>query len=135
MRPRIDFTHGTPMNNSRTRSAQILTDAVEKTDQVQEELQDAVDSLSSANAVLSGPLPTAQVVSAIAGAVKQNLEAESKVQDAKEELENVKDLIQEAQIAQAAGDSTRNSGEGTASILGHLVSRPKQARQDEDSRP
>jgi hypothetical protein len=123
------------MNNPRTRSAKILTDAVEKTDQVQEELQDAVNSLSSANAVLSGPLPTAQAVSAIAGAVKQNLEAESKVHDARQELENVKELIHEAQIAQAAGDSTRNSGEGTASILGYLEGRRAQAREDQDSRP
>jgi hypothetical protein len=123
------------MNNPKTRSAKILTDAVEKTDQVQEELQDAVNSLSSANAVLSGPLPTAQAVSAIAGAVKQNLEAESKVQDARQELENVKELIHEAQIAQAAGDSVRNSGEGTASILGYLEGRRAQAREDQDSRP
>jgi hypothetical protein len=123
------------MNNPKTRSAKILTDAVEKTDQVQEELQDAVNSLSSANAVLSGPLPTAQAVSAIAGAVKQNLEAESKVQDARQELENVKELIHEAQIAQAAGDSARNSGEGTASILGYLEGRRAQAREDQDSRP
>ena len=123
------------MNNRRTRSAKILTKAVEKSDQVQEELQDAVKSLSSANAVLSGPLPTAQAVSAIAGAVKQNLEAESKVHDARQELENVKELIHEAQIAQAAGDPTRNSGEGTASIIGHLEDRRAQAREDQDSRP
>ena len=122
------------MKNPKTRTAKILTDAIEKTDQVQEELQQAADSLNSANTVLTSQLPTAPAVSAIASAVKQNLEAESKVQDAREELENVKDLIHDAQIAQAAGDYTRNSGEGTASILGYFEGRRAQAREDEESK-
>jgi hypothetical protein len=70
-------------------------------------------------------------MSAIAGAVKQNLEAESKVQDATEELESVKELLHEAQIAQAAGEPARNSGEGTASILGYFEGRRAQVRDDE----
>jgi len=122
------------MKNPKARTAKILTDAIEKTDQVQEELQQAADSLNSANTVLTSQLPTAPAVSAIASAVKQNLEAESKVQDAREELENVKDLIHDAQIAQAAGDYTRNSGEGTASILGYFEGRRAQAREDEESK-
>jgi ABC-type transporter Mla subunit MlaD len=121
------------MNKSHARSAKILTDAAAKTDQVQEDLQEAVESLSSANAVLSRPLPTVQA--ALAGAVQQNLDAEIKVQDARQELENVKELIQEAQVAQAAGDETRNSGEGTASILGYFEGRRAQVRDDEESRP
>lgn len=119
------------MNKPSTRSAKILTDAIRKTDQVQEELQDAAEALNGANAVLSKPLATQQAASAIAGAVKQNLEAESKVQDATQELETVKELIHEAQIAQAAGDAVGNSGEGTASILGYFEGRRAQVRDDE----
>lgn len=122
------------MNKPTTRSAKILSDAVEKTDEVQEDLQEAVESLSGANAVLSGPLSTTQAMSAIAGAVQQNLDAEAKVKDARQELENVKGLIQDAQIAQAAGDSARNSGQGTASILGYFEGRRAQAREDETSK-
>jgi uncharacterized protein with PIN domain len=119
------------MNKPNTRSAKILTDALEKTDQVKEELQDAAEAISGANAVLSSPISTSNAMSAIAGAVKQNLEAESKVQDATEELESVKELLHEAQIAQAAGDAARNSGEGTASILGYFEGRRAQVRDDE----
>jgi uncharacterized protein with PIN domain len=119
------------MNKPNTRSAKILTDALEKTDQVKEELQDAAEAISGANAVLSSPISTANAMSAIAGAVKQNLEAESKVQDATEELESVKELLHEAQVAQAAGDAVRNSGEGTASILGYFEGRRAQVRDDE----
>jgi ABC-type transporter Mla subunit MlaD len=119
------------MTKPSTRSAKILSDALEKTDQVKEELQDAVDAISGANAVLSSPISTANAMSAIAGAVKQNLEAESKVQDATEELESVKELLHEAQIAQAAGEPARNSGEGTASILGYFEGRRAQVRDDE----
>jgi ABC-type transporter Mla subunit MlaD len=119
------------MNQPNTRSAKILTDALEKTDQVKEELQDAAEAISGANAVLSSPISTSNAMSAIAGAVKQNLEAESKVQDATEELESVKELLHEAQIAQAAGEPARNSGEGTASILGYFEGRRAQVRDDE----
>ena len=119
------------MNKPSTRSAKILTDALEKTDQVKEELQDAAQAISGANAVLSNPISPANAVSAIAGAVKQNLEAESKVQDATDELETVKELLHEAQIAQAVGDAARNSGEGTASILGYFEGRRAQVREDE----
>jgi uncharacterized protein with PIN domain len=119
------------MNQPSTRSAKILTDALEKTDQVKEELQDAADAINGANEVLSSPISTANAMSAIAGAVKQNLEAESKVQDATDELESVKELLHEAQIAQAAGEAARNSGEGTASILGYFEGRRAQVRDDE----
>jgi uncharacterized protein with PIN domain len=119
------------MNQPSTRSAKILTDALEKTDQVKEELQDAPDAINGANEVLSSPISTANAMSAIAGAVKQNLEAESKVQDATDELESVKELLHEAQIAQAAGEAARNSGEGTASILGYFEGRRAQVRDDE----
>jgi ABC-type transporter Mla subunit MlaD len=119
------------MTKPSTRSAKILSDALEKTDQVKEELQDAADAISGANAVLSSPISTANAMSAIAGAVKQNLEAESKVQDATDELESVKELLHEAQIAQAAGEPARNSGEGTASILGYFEGRRAQVRDDE----
>ena len=119
------------MKKPATRSAEILTDALAKTDQVQEELIDAAQALSGANAALASPLSTAQAVSAIAGAVKQTLEAETRVQDATQELENVKDLLHEAQIAQASGEAARNSGEGTASILGYFEGRRAQVREDE----
>ena len=119
------------MKKPATRSAKILTDAIVKTDQVQEELVDAAQALSGANAALASPLSTAQAVSAIAGAVKQTLAAETKVQDATQELEQVKDLLQEAQVAQAGGEAVRNTGEGTASILGYFEGRRAQVREDE----
>jgi hypothetical protein len=40
-------------------------------------------------------------------------------------------MLHEAQVAQAAGEATRNSGEGTASILGYFEGRRAQAREDE----
>jgi hypothetical protein len=119
------------MKKPSTRSTRILTDAIAKTDEVQEELHDAAQALSGANAVLSSPLSNAQAASAVAGAVKQNIAAESKVESAAQELESVKELIQEAQIAQAAGEEKRNAGEGTASILAYFEGRRAQAREDE----
>lgn len=74
-------------------------------------------------------------VSALAGAVQQNVEAETKVQEATQELETVKELLHEAQIAQTAGEAARNSGEGTASILGYLEGRRAQVRDDEAKTP
>jgi hypothetical protein len=115
------------MNKSAAQSTKILREAIEKTDQVQEELQVAAEALNVTNAVLSGPM----AASAVAGAVKQNIDAESKVQSAAHELEVVKDLIEEAQIAQAAGEKTRNAGEGTASILAYFEGRRAQAREDD----
>jgi hypothetical protein len=114
-----------------TQSAQILNEAIDKTGQIQEELQDAAQALNESNAVLSNPLSTAQAVSAVAGAVKQNIAAESKVQDAAQELENVKGLIEDAQIAQASGQRDRQAGEGTASILAYFEGRRAQSRDDE----
>ena len=122
------------MNKPSTRSAKILNEAITKTDQVQEELQDAAEALSGANAVLSNPLSTAQAASAVAGAVQQNIAAESKVESAAQELESVKELIQEAQIAQAVGEEKRNAGEGTASILAYFEGRRAQAREDDEAR-
>jgi hypothetical protein len=112
-------------------SAKILGEAISKTDHVQEELQDAAQALNGTNAVLSGPLSTAQAVAAVAGAVKQNIATESKVQDASQELERVKELIQDAQIAQASGESDGRAGEGTASILAYFEGRRAQVRDDE----
>jgi hypothetical protein len=123
------------MNKPTTRSAQILTEAINKTDEVQEDLHDAAEALGDTNAVLSTPLSTLQAASAIAGAVKQNIEAESKVQGAAQELESVKEMLHEAQIAQAEGDATRNAGEGTASILAYFEGKRAQAREDEAKGP
>ena len=119
------------MKKPTTQSAKILADAIHKTDAVQDDLHDAAEVLSGTNAVLSGPLSTAEAISALAGAALQNLEAESKVQEAAQELETVKELLQEVQIAQAAGAPAGNSGEGTASILGYFEGRRAQVREDE----
>jgi hypothetical protein len=118
-------------NPTNTQSAKILSEAIDKTGHIQEELQDAAQALSETNAVLSNPLSKAQAVSAVAGAVKQNIAAESKVQDAAQELESVKELIEDAQIAQAAGQRERQAGEGTASILAYFEGRRAQSRDDE----
>lgn len=122
------------MRQPSTRSAKILTDAIIKTDQVQGELHDAAEALGVANAVLSSPLSTAQAASAVAGAVQQNIAAESKVESAAQELESVKELIQEAQVAQAAGDDARKTGEGTASILAYFEGKRAQAREDDEAK-
>jgi hypothetical protein len=118
-------------NPPNPQSAKILSEAIEKTDQVQEELENAAQALNETNAVLSNPLSTAQAVSAVAGAVQQNIAAEAKVQDAAQELENVKELIADAQIAQAAGQRERQAGEGTASILAYFEGRRAQSRDDD----
>jgi len=120
------------MKKPSTRSATILADAIVKTDHVQDELHDAAHALSDANAALASPASsTAQATSTFAGAVLQNMAAESKVENAAQELEAVKDLIEEAQIAQAAGDAARHAGEGTTSILAYFEGRRAQAREDE----
>jgi len=119
------------MTNANPRFAKILTEAITKTDQVQEELHDAAEALGEANAVLSSPLSTTQAISAVAGAVQQNMAAESKVESAAQELESVKELIQEAQVAQAVGEERRKNGEGTASILAYFEGRRAQARDDD----
>jgi len=120
------------MNQPKTRSAKILVEAIKKTDDVQENLQEAAEALSGANAVLSGPLTPSQEAASLAGAVQQNLEAEAKVHNATQELETVKGLLQEVQVAQTAAQAGRNSGEGTASILGYFEGRRAQAREDEE---
>jgi hypothetical protein len=118
-------------NPPNTHSAQILSEAIDKTGQIQEELQDAAQALNETNSVLSNPLSRAQAISAVAGAVEQNIAAESKVEDAAHELESVKELIVDAQIAQAAGQRERQAGEGTASILAYFEGRRAQARDDD----
>ena len=111
-----------------SRSSKILSAAIEKTDHVQGELNDAAVALNGTNAVLSGPLSIAQSASAVAGAVEQNIAAEAKVQDAAQELESVKDMIKTAQVAQ---ESSGNAGQGTASILAYFEGRRAQARDDD----
>jgi len=111
-----------------TKSERILTVAVQKTEQIQADLTEAVDKLGSANAVLSGPLSADESQAALANAVEQNVAAEAKVQEANEELEAVKDLIETAKVAQSAN---ANSGHGTASILAYFEGRRAQASEDE----
>jgi hypothetical protein len=74
------------------------------------------------------------VASAVADAVLQNIAVELKVQDAAQELETVKELIQEAQIAQASVAPASKSGEGTASILAYFEGRRAEARDQESER-
>ncbi|MEO5670461.1 MAG: hypothetical protein ABIR26_07190 [Ramlibacter sp.] len=102
-----------------------------KTDEVQDDLQDAALALNAANSVSASPLTAEQAKSALADAVEQNVEAEARVQDAALELETVKQLLQEARTAQAADGLAGNSGEGTASILGYFEGRRAQVREDE----
>lgn len=123
------------MKKSTTRAAEILTEAIHKTDEVQDDLNEAAQALGNANAVLSSPISASQAVAAVADAVQQNIAAETKVQDAAQELDAVKELIQEAQVAQAEGDSRGHAGEGTASILAYFEGKRAQARDDEAKRP
>ena len=106
----------------RSKTARILTSAIGKTEKVQDDLTEAARDLNTTNAVLSGPLSTSQAVAAVAGAVKQNIAAEVKVQEAAEELETVKEMLKEAQVAQAEQPSNGHAGEGVASIIPHLQS-------------
>jgi hypothetical protein len=118
-------------NPPNAQAAKILSEAIDKTDQIQDELKDAASALNGTNTMLSGPISTAQAVSAVAGAVRQNILAEAKVQDAAQDLESVKELIEDAQIAQAAGEHDGKAGEGTASILAYFEGKRAQVREDE----
>ncbi|MES3002721.1 MAG: hypothetical protein V4787_18670 [Pseudomonadota bacterium] len=104
----------------RTKAAKILTTAIDKTEKVQDDLNHAAHDLNVTNTLLSGPLSTAQAVAAVAGAVKQNVAAEIKVQEAAEELETVKDMLKDAQAAQGEPAPAGNVGEGVASVIEHL---------------
>ena len=116
---------------AKSQASRILTEAIAKTDKVQDELHQAVETLGSANALLSDPIAPTQAAAAVADAVEQTLAAETKVQDAVQELEAVKDLIKEAQVEQADEATTGKVGEGTASILAYFEGRRAQARDDE----
>jgi hypothetical protein len=118
-------------NLPNTQSKKILGEAIARTDEIQEELQDAAQAIGGTNAALSGPLSTAQAVAAVASALKDNLAAESKVHEAAQDLETVKDLIEDAQIAQASGEHDGKAGEGTASILAYFEGKRAQVREDE----
>jgi hypothetical protein len=118
-------------NLPNTQSKKILGEAIARTDEIQEELQDAAQAIGGTNAALSGPLSTAQAVAAVASALKDNLAAESKVHEAAQDLETVKELIEDAQIAQAAGEHDGKAGEGTASILAYFEGKRAQVREDE----
>ena len=85
----------------RSAATRLLVGAIGKTEKVRDDLTEAARDLNDANAVLSGPLSTAQAVAAVAGAVKQNLAAEVKVQEAADELATVKSMLEDAQVAHA----------------------------------
>lgn len=104
----------------RTRAAKILTTAIDKTEKVQDDLNHAARDLNTTNMLLSGSMSTVQAIAAVAGAVKQNVAAETKVQEAAEELEVVKDMLKDAQAAQAEAAPAGNVGEGVASVMEHL---------------
>ncbi|MBG9387123.1 hypothetical protein [Caenimonas aquaedulcis] len=106
----------------RSTATRLLVGAIGKTEKVRDDLTDAARDLSDTNALLSGPLSAAQAVAAVAGAVKQNLAAEVKVQEAAEELATVKSMLEDAQVANAEEPATGKGGEGVASILPHLQS-------------
>jgi hypothetical protein len=118
--------------NKPNKSATILADAIQKTDRVQDELEEAAGVLNVTNAVLSQSMSTAQAVAEMARAAKQNVAAEAKVQGAAEELENVKEMLQDAQAAQGEVTKPGNKGEGTASILAYFEGRRAQVRDDEN---
>jgi hypothetical protein len=104
----------------RTKAAKILTTAIGKTEKVQDDLNHAARDLNVTNTLLSGSMSTAQAVAALAGAVIQNVAAETKVQEAAAELETVKDMLKDAQAAQAEAVPAGNVGEGADSVMEHL---------------
>ena len=114
---------------SPSKSARILTAAIDKTEKVQDELKQAADALGSTNSLLSSaPVSTQATVAAVAGALEQNIAAEATVHEASKELEAVKDLMETAKTADTAN---ANTGQGTASILAYFEGRRDQAREDE----
>ena len=114
---------------SSSKSAKILTAAINKTEKVQDELKQAADALSSTNTLLSSAPTSAQAtVAAVADALEQNIAAEATVHEASQELEAVKDLIETAKTADRAN---ANTGQGTASILAYFEGRRDQAKEDE----
>ena len=78
-----------------------LDEARAKTEQVQRELEVASGELGLAHGALERHLPPEQRNDDVAWAIKQNAVLERKVQHAAEELEQVTELLEQAQ--QAAG--------------------------------
>lgn len=116
---------------SNTRASKILTEALEKTDRVQEDLTAVAEDLEQANAVLAHPQVIAQVATVVADAVALNVATESRVQDAVDELEAVRELIKDAQVEQSSAKTVGRVGEGTASLLKYFEGRPEPTRDDE----
>lgn len=68
-----------------------------KTDQVQRELEVASAELGLTNGALERELPPEVKTGDVAWAIRQNAELERKVQQAAEELEEVSELLEQAQ--------------------------------------
>ncbi|HUR87706.1 MAG TPA: hypothetical protein VMZ74_01335 [Ramlibacter sp.] len=107
------------INLANKASAKILNRALKKTEQVQQDLGVAATELGETNDALSGAMSRAQAIAAIAGAVEQNRTVETKVQDAADDLDAVKDLLKDAGLAQAQNRQGL-TGEGSASLVPHL---------------
>ncbi len=120
-----------PQPPSNTRASKILTEALEKTDRVQEDLTAVAEDLEQANAVLAHPQVIAQVATVVADAVALNVATESRVQDAVDELDEVRELIKDAQVEQSSAKTVGRVGEGTASLLKYFEGRPEPTRDDE----
>jgi hypothetical protein len=71
--------------------------AKSKTDQVQRDLEVASAELGLTHGALERELPPDAKTGDVAWAIRQNQELERKVQQAAEELEEVTDLLQQAQ--------------------------------------
>lgn len=71
--------------------------AKSKTDQVQRELEVASAELGLTNGALERELPPEVKTGDVAWAIRQNAELERKVQQAAEELEEVSELLEQAQ--------------------------------------
>jgi hypothetical protein len=74
-----------------------IEDARSKTDQVQRDLEVASAELGLTHGALERELPPDAKKGDVAWAIRQNQELERKVQQAAEELEEVTDLLQQAQ--------------------------------------
>jgi hypothetical protein len=105
--------------------ADLASAAGRKAVKVQRKLQEAEAELHTANEILVQAVPTHDQQN-IEDALKQNVAAEEKVHEAAEELEEVKELLSDAETEQQSKsqpNSAGQTGDGVKSLIPHLSGR------------
>jgi hypothetical protein len=101
--------------------ADLASAASRKADKVQRKLHEAEVELHTANSVLVKAVPGGKRRD-LNQAVEQNVAAEAKVHEAAEELEIVKELLDNAEgaVAAATSGAQGRTGQGVKSLIQHL---------------